>query len=98
MKHHQLTALARQLPGLWGGGTEKLRLNSDLLSGFLMCILMLRSTVSLEVQEPPARCKDLGAFILPILESIFFATPACVHGCAAFSGTGVPVTLKILAI
>jgi len=80
------------------GQKEKLRLNSNLLSGLLMYSLMSSSMVSLGVQELRVCCRDLGAFISPILENILFAMPACFHSCAAFSETEVLVTLKILAI
>lgn len=43
-------------------------------------------------------CRDVGAFISPILESILVAVPACFHGCAAFSETKLLVTLKIPAV
>lgn len=98
-KHKQLHGQAVCGPvGRRDGEKEKLRLNRDLLSGLLMYILMLSGMVSLGVQESLACCRGLGAFIPPILENILFATPACFHGCAAFSGTEVLDTLKILAI
>lgn len=93
--------MSRQSAGLWAGGlqeNEKLRLNSNLLSGLLMYVLMLSCMVSLGVQEPLACCRDLDAFIPPLLEDILVAMPACFHGSVAFSGTEVLVTLKILAI
>lgn len=55
------------------GGRGEPRLNSDLLSGLLMYILMSSSMVSLGVQEPLVCCRDLGAFIPAVLETILFA-------------------------